>query len=60
MSGRILSAIPAGVAVMMLVINPQYGRFFIDDPVGRELLGAALGLQLVGYLFIKKIVTFEV
>jgi tight adherence protein B len=60
MSGRILSAIPAGVAVMMLVINPQYGRFFVDDPVGRELLAAALGLQVVGYLIIRKIVTFEV
>jgi len=60
MSGRILSAIPAGVAVMMLVINPQYGRFFVDDPVGRELLAAALGLQAAGYLVIRKIVTFEV
>jgi tight adherence protein B len=60
MSGRILSAIPAGVAVMMFAINPQYGRFFMDDPVGRELLAAALGLQLLGYLIITKIVTFEV
>jgi tight adherence protein B len=60
MSGRILSAIPAGVAVMMFVINPQYGRFFIDDPVGHELLAAASGLHLLGYLIITKIVTFEV
>jgi tight adherence protein B len=60
MSGRILSAIPAGVALMMFAINPQYGRFFMDDPVGRELLAAALGLQLLGYLIITKIVTFEV
>jgi tight adherence protein B len=60
MSGRILSAIPAGVAVMMYAINPQYGRFFMDDPVGHELLAAALGLQLLGYLIITKIVTFEV
>ena len=60
MSGRILSAIPAGVGVMMFVVNPQYARFFIDDPVGHELLAAALGLQLVGYLIIRKIVHFEV
>jgi len=60
MSGRILSAIPAGVAVMMFVVNPQYARFFIDDPVGHQLLAAALGLQLVGYLIIRKIVHFEV
>ena len=60
MSGRILSAIPAGVAVMMFVVNPQYARFFIDDPVGHQLLAARLGLQVVGYLIIRKIVTFEV
>ena len=59
MSGRILSAIPACVACIMSVVNPQYSRFFIDDPVGHQLLGATLGLQVLGYLIIKKIVTFE-
>jgi tight adherence protein B len=60
MSGRILAAIPAAVGVMMFMANPQYARFFIDDPAGRELLAASVGLQLVGYLIIKKIVTIEV
>ena len=60
MSGRILSAIPMGVAAMMFLVNPKYARFFIDDPMGHQLLAAALGLQLVGYLIIRKIVTFEV
>jgi tight adherence protein B len=60
MSGRILSAIPAGVCVMMFVVNPQYARFFVDDPMGHQLLGAAIGLQLLGYVIIRKIVHFEV
>ncbi len=60
MSGRILSAIPMAVALLMFLANPSYARFFIDDPVGNQLLAAGLGLQLVGYLIIKKIVTFEV
>jgi tight adherence protein B len=60
MSGRILAAIPAAVAVLMFVVNPQYARFFIDDPMGHKLLAAALGLQFIGYLIIRKIVTFEV
>jgi tight adherence protein B len=60
MSGRILSAIPAGVAAMMFLVNPQYARFFVDDPMGHQLLAAGLGLQLVGYLIIRKIVHFEV
>ncbi|HWC96163.1 MAG TPA: type II secretion system F family protein [Candidatus Sulfopaludibacter sp.] len=60
MSGRILSAIPAGVGLMMFLVNPRYARFFVDDPAGHELLAAGLGLQFVGYLIIKKIVSFEV
>jgi tight adherence protein B len=60
MSGRILSAIPIGVGGMMFMANPKYARFFIDDPTGNQLLGAAIGLQVLGYLIIRKIVTIEV
>jgi len=60
MSGRILSAIPAIVAGIMSVVNPQYSRFFIDDPVGHQMLAATVGMQVLGYLIIRKIVTFEV
>ena len=59
MSGRILSSIPVGVGLLMFVMNPNYARFFIDDPAGHQLLAAGLGLQLVGYLIIRKIVTIE-
>jgi tight adherence protein B len=60
MSGRILAAIPAAVGALMFVVNPRYAQFFVDDPAGHELLAGAVGLQLVGYLIIKKIVTIEV
>jgi len=60
MSGRVLAAIPAVVGALMFLVNPTYARFFIDDPVGHELLAGAIGLQLVGYLIIRKIVTIEV
>ena len=60
MSGRIIGAITACIGGMMFVINRPYAQFFIDDPMGRKLLAAALGLQLVGFLIIRKIVTIEV
>jgi tight adherence protein B len=60
MSGRILASIPAFVGVLMFVVNPKYARFFIDDPQGHTILAMALGLQVVGYLIIRKIVTIEV
>jgi len=60
MSGRILAAIPMAVGVLMFVVNPQYARFFIVDPMGHELMAAALGLQLFGYLIIRKIVRIDI
>jgi len=60
MSGRILASIPAAVGCLMFVVNPQYARFFVDDPAGHEMLAAAFALQIVGYMIIKQIVTFEV
>ncbi len=60
MSGRILSAIPLAVGALMFMVNPDYARFFIVDPAGHEMVAAGLAMQLVGYLIIRKIVTFEV
>ena len=60
MSGRILASIPLAVAALMFVVNPQYARFFVDDPMGHQMVAGALGLELVGYMIIKKIVTIEV
>jgi tight adherence protein B len=60
MSGRILAAIPASIGLMMLVVNRTYAQFFVDDPIGQKLLAGALGLQLIGFLIIRKIVTIEV
>jgi tight adherence protein B len=60
MSGRIIAAIPACIGGMMFVINRPYAQFFIDDPMGQKMLAAALGLQLIGFLIISKIVTIEV
>jgi len=59
MSGRILAAIPVGVGILMFVVNPAYARFFVTDATGHVLLAAAIGLQCVGYLIIRKIVTIE-
>jgi len=52
--------IPAAVAVMMFYVNPQYIMFFIHDPTGQLMMGGAIGLQLIGYGVIKKIVSIEV
>ncbi len=60
MTGSILSLIPAAVAAILFAINPQYGKFFFGDPTGRMMLAGSVGMQLVGYAVMRKIVSIEV
>ncbi|HVX66337.1 MAG TPA: type II secretion system F family protein [Bryobacteraceae bacterium] len=60
MTGTVLSLIPLVVGAMMCWVNPDYKRFFMQDELGKTLIGAAVGLQLLGYGIIRKIVSIEV
>ena len=60
MTGLALTCIPLAVALIMFYVNPDYVRFFITDETGQIMAGAAIVLQVIGYLIIKKIVTIEV
>ena len=60
MTGTALSLIPLVVAGMMFFANREYVTFFITDPTGRTMAAAVVGLQILGYLFIRKIVSIEV
>jgi tight adherence protein B len=60
MTSTTLSMIPVFVGLMMLWVNPGYAHFFVDDPMGRTMFWSAVGLQLVGYGVMKKIVAIEI
>ncbi len=60
MTGMALSLIPVGCGVILFYVNPYYAEFFFNDEVGHMMMGAAVGLQLIGYGIIQKIVTIEV
>jgi tight adherence protein B len=60
MTATALSCIPIAVAVLMFYTNPDYVKFFFTDDVGNIMLGVAVGLQVIGYLIMKKIVNIEV
>lgn len=60
MTGMALTAIPLGVATIMFYVNPSYVGFFLDSSTGNAMAAAAVGLQVLGYLIISKIVSIEV
>jgi tight adherence protein B len=60
MTATALSCIPVAVAILMFFTNPDYVNFFFTDEVGNIMMGAAVALQLVGYLIMQQIVKIEV
>jgi tight adherence protein B len=60
LTGAILSALPIGMALYMLVMAPGYFRPMLEAHTGRVALGIAAGMQLLGYLVIRKIVQIKV
>jgi len=60
LTGLILSVLPAGMCLFMVMIAPDYFHKMWDHPSGRTILGGAFLLQLLGWLTIRKIVNIRV
>jgi tight adherence protein B len=59
-SGIILSVLPVFMAFVIAIIAPDYMMGFLKDPTGQVLLLVALVLQIVGFLWIRKVVDIRV
>ncbi len=60
LSGIVLLALPPTLFAVMLYLNNEYAMVLFKDETGRMLMGAALVLQLVGALVIRKIINIKV
>ena len=58
-TGWVLSAMPASLGLFFAITNPEKYATFYRDPLGMQMIGGALLLQLIGVLVIKKIVNIE-
>ena len=60
MSGWVLSALPIFVFFVAKALNPQYVDILLHEPDGQAMLGAAIVMQIMGMLMIKKIVNIKI
>ena len=60
MTGYVLMALPAVLAVALSFINPEHIGLLFQESMGRMMLGGAIVMQAVGYLWIQKVVKIEV
>lgn len=60
MSGWVLSALPILVFFVAKALNPEYVDILLHEPDGQAMLGAAVVMQIMGMLMIKKIVNIKI
>lgn len=60
LSGAVLLAMPIVLGIYMYFRNPTYLMTLFHDPLGQKMVLAAIVLQIVGALVIKKIVDIKI
>jgi len=59
-TGYVLVALPAGLAIVLGLINPEHMGLLFTERLGHVMLTVAVVLQIIGYIWIKKVVKIEV
>ena len=59
MSGIIIGSLPVGIAVILMVINPEYMSTLFTTTAGNIMLSVSVIMEILGFLAIRKVVTIE-
>ena len=60
LSAWILGSLPFATAAMVNIVNPDFMKVLWEDPVGLNFIYGALGLMVVGVLWMRKIIRIRV
>jgi tight adherence protein B len=60
LTGIAVGSMPIVVGLAFYAISPDYIRMLFEHPVGRAMTAMAITMQVLGYLWIRKIVSIEI
>jgi len=60
MTGIVIGGLPVFMFAVFMVLNPDYMSLLFTETAGRLILVTAIGLEVLGYLVIKKIMAIEI
>ena len=59
-TGFVLLALPAFLAVALSIINPEHMKPLFEERIGHMLIAGTIGMQIVGFFWIRRVVKIEV
>jgi tight adherence protein B len=60
MTGWILTILPIGIAIMMMIVSPDYMMVLYNHPWGKNMIAAAVGCLVLAHFVIEKIVDIQI
>jgi tight adherence protein B len=60
LTGFILTLVPVGIVIMMLIVSPEYIRVLLDHPYGKHMIAAAIVCLCLAHFIIQKLVDIEI
>lgn len=60
LTGYVLMGLPAALAIVLSFINPEHMNLLFREPMGQTMLTGAIVLQIIGYVWVKRVVKIEV
>jgi tight adherence protein B len=60
LSGMVVAAMPIAVGLIIFLMNPDYIRILFEHPMGKTLLTFGITMQILGFLWIRKVVNIEI
>jgi tight adherence protein B len=60
LTGVILTILPIGIAIMMMIVSPGYMQILFNHPYGKNLITAAVVCLVLAHFVIRKIVDIKV
>jgi tight adherence protein B len=59
-TGFVLLALPAGLAILLSIINPEHMDLLFKERLGQMMLMIAIVMQVIGFFWIRKVIKIEV
>jgi len=59
LSGFIVGLMPLGLGLLLTILNPNYMGKLFESSLGKMMLGVSGGMQLIGFMWINKIVKIK-
>lgn len=59
-TGLVLLGLPAGLGVILSLINPDHMDLLFSHRMGQQMIGVAIVMQVIGFFWIRKILDLEV